>query len=277
MTNLKFIKTLAFGFALVLMSYAHAWAVLWNTKDCADTNGYACYDCGSNCTATLYQDGRLVVSGTGVVNGGDGTNVTFSNSSVKPTSLIIQEGITDVNTNAFFAIGAISSLELPDSLTTIRADGFTFGDPGISKLTVGETNFDIVGGPGTRNIQLASDVMVVCRGNIDLCRTGKGGMFNVSGKNIEFTNELRDENDKLLEKWSANEHLVFDENENIIAKYSKSGDLLQSYIYNDDKSVEIYDANGKLTGLKNAKSITPAQAAALVKKGNNNTVTLTFK
>ena len=60
-------------------------------------------------------------------------------------------------------------------------------------------------------------------------------------------------------------------------KYAANGDLLAQYIKGADGSTSIYDANGKLTGLKNAKSITPAQAAALIRKGNNNTVKLIFK
>ena len=44
-----------------------------------------------------------------------------------------------------------------------------------------------------------------------------------------------------------------------------------------DGSVYVRDGNGKLTGAKKTSPFTPAEAAALVKNGNNNTVTLTFK
>lgn len=60
-----------------------------------------------------------------------------------------------------------------------------------------------------------------------------------------------------------------------IERYDGRATLLGSYANNSDGSTEIYDVNGKLTGLKNATHISPAQAAALT-KSSGNTVSITW-
>lgn len=250
----------------------------WPVKDCADSNGIGCWKCGDNCTVTLYQDGQIIVSGSGAVKGVYQSNTTFSGLSVKPTSLKIEEGITSLGTNAFYHVETITSLDLPDSLTSVGDDALGFFSVGVSKLVIGETNFSMGYGPGTRNIPLAKDVDVLCRGNVELCRAGKGGMFNVSGKNITITNEILDENGRLLEKWNRDGYSLYDENGNLIAEYSKSRELQKSYVYDPDGSIKAYDSNGRLVDVHGKKILTVDEATALVSRyDGKNTFTIRYR
>lgn len=70
-------------------------------------------ECGENATFTLYDNGEMVVSGTGAV---DSENCPiFSN--VK--KVIIEDGITKISGNLFRNLGECTSIKLPDTLTHI--------------------------------------------------------------------------------------------------------------------------------------------------------------
>ncbi len=265
MTYRDLLKILTISFILLIVSYSQALAHSWEEKTCNDASRFRCYNCGNKCTATLYQDGRLVVSGTGMVNGGGGWNTTFSELSVKPTSLIIEEGITGVGTNAFWNVSTVTSLELPNSFQTISPDGLDFNDYSnpVEKFIIGENSNLIT------DIPMASNVTVVCKGDVEVCRKSKSSIFTSKNVTATFTDELRDENGNLLQKWSANGSETYDANGNILAKYSKSGDLLAQYVYESDGSTTIYDGKGNIIGFKGKRIYTVDEATKVASpKGN---------
>ena len=146
--------------------------------------------------------------------------------------------------------------------------------------------------------QYPANITISCKGNPDACLSKFGNSldnmsgtitpiyyeeYDSSGKPIEIWNKdggfKYDANGNLVEKYNTNGKIAekYDEKGNTTAKYDTAGNLLASYDYASDGSVYTYDANHKLVGAKKTSPFTPAEAAALVKKGNNNKVILTFK
>ena len=93
--------------------------------------------------------------------------------------------------------------------------------------------------------------------------------------------DLLDENKRVFKSLDANGNLLktyeYDLSGNLIAEYDKDGNLLSSYSYKFDGAGNLTAAykNGIATYKKTL--YTPAEAAAAIRKGNNNKVTLTFK
>ncbi len=276
---MKDFKIITLVFAFIILSLK-ANAHNWNSKSCEDSNLVGCWDCGSRCTAKLNTNGELVISGTGAINGGSGYNTTFSGLSVQPTSIKIEEGITSVGTNAFWYVGSINTLDIPNSLGSngIQPDGLTFcgagiRSGGITKLIIGaEQNLDFY------RISQAPNLTVVCRGDVSKCETESPISQYRSASNLttNFTDELRDNNGKLIQKYNQNGYSLYDENENVIAKYTMNGRLLEEYVHASDGSIATYDANGKLIGLKGKRIFTIDEATALV-QNNKNTFTLKYR
>ena len=80
----------------------------------------------------------------------------------------------------------------------------------------------------------------------------------------------------MLQKWSANGSETYDANGNVLAKYSKSGDLLAQYVYEDDGSITIYDGKGNIIGFKDKRIYTVEEATKVVKP-QGNTFTLRYR
>ncbi|MBQ7792167.1 MAG: leucine-rich repeat protein [Clostridia bacterium] len=84
----------------------------------------------------LYEDGRLVCSGTGSVYADSSLNnngYMYYKKYIK--DVIINEGITSIGSNAFYAV-AVSSVTLPSTLTTIGGNAFAFSN--IKTVTIPE-------------------------------------------------------------------------------------------------------------------------------------------
>lgn len=251
---MKYFKIITLLFAFIILSLK-ANAHNWNSKPCEDSNLVGCWDCSSNggqCTAKLNTNGELIVSGTGAVRGGYKRNATFSGLSVQPTSLKIEEGITSLKQNAFWGISSIQNVDLPNSLVEVGDDGLATEGNGISKMTLGDTDFRNTYADGKR-ITMASDVEIYCRGDIELCKAGKGGLFDIDGKHFSFY----DANGRLMEKYDGRT-------------------LLEKYVYNSDGSVTTYGANGQIIGIQGKRIYTIDEATALV-KNNKNTFTLKYR
>ena len=81
--------------------------------------------CGNDLTWTLYEDGELVISGTGAMKdyGYDDAPWYSSRSSIK--AVTIQQGVTSIGANAFEGCSSLISIEIPDSVTSIGSFAFT--------------------------------------------------------------------------------------------------------------------------------------------------------
>ena len=245
-------------------------------KTCDDINGIMCWECGTNCTATLYDGGELVIAPTGagaVTLTSD--RLTFfksSNPSLPQdiTSVKINEGITRIGDNSFWGVSTITKVELADSVTSVGADGLNLDTP--YHLIISENSSITFFNSGSAN----NIVSIFCRGNVETCRS-KLIAANSKFANKDITDELRDSDDRLLEKCSSSgcDHYEYDEDGKLKYVKDDDGNLLEENRYDGAGNIVASYKNGVATYRKT--SYTPAEAAAAVKKGNNNKVTLTFK
>ncbi|MDO4168578.1 MAG: leucine-rich repeat domain-containing protein, partial [Lachnospiraceae bacterium] len=84
--------------------------------------------CGDNATYTL-ENGVLTISGTGIIN----DNAFNSNKDI--TSVIIQEGITEIGSFSFWNCTELESVKLPESLKELK--GLAFGQcTGLKEMEI---------------------------------------------------------------------------------------------------------------------------------------------
>ena len=91
--------------------------------------------CGDDVTWTLYDDGKLVIDGTGPMD-------DYSSSKLRPwqqqfynvKTVEVRDGVTKIGSNAFYNCDNLTDVTLPESLTTIARYGFGYCDtlPGIT-------------------------------------------------------------------------------------------------------------------------------------------------
>lgn len=79
--------------------------------------------CGDNATYVLDRYGTLTISGTGAMSG----KKPWTSYSTCLTRVIVEEGITSINSSAFYGCSAISYVSLPSTLTTIGSYAFERG------------------------------------------------------------------------------------------------------------------------------------------------------
>ena len=300
MTNLKFIKTLTAGVVLSLALYPQAFAA--SSGD----------NCGTNCSWTLDDDGLLNMFPTDSTKPASMNNLSngtpwVDKASVKYVNMAY--GFTSIPDNAFHTCKNLTGINIPDSVTSLGV--YAFERTNIKNLTI-PTSVTFV----SRNIfmfALSTETTTVSAENVDrinfaphhdhdpvsfgtvICQgctpeqaqslENRLNLVDATHSSTQIRETDSQGNIVIKDIYGAyiggfdkeGNRIDFDSNGNVIARYDENNNIISSYLYNSDGSIEIYDANGKLTGLKNARSITPAQAAALVKKGNHNRVTLTFK
>ena len=254
-------------------------------------------DCNGNCMWYYDEDtNNLDILGSGIISN--------RYSQILPrgatiNDVTIGEGIKGIKTVRAIEDNGKGKLTLPKSMESlpyavIFNTSFKTIEIKSTKLNIGEAGLsdtkleNLIFTPG-KDITIAASafnsfgsysnkINIYCKGIISECENQLGiALSPIKTTNFYHYEGLNDKGN--WEKYSDDGMEIFYDSEKkiLLAKYDVKGNLLSSYTYNPDGSISIYDANGKLTGLKNARSITPAQAAALVKKGNNNTVTLTFK
>lgn len=102
--------------------------------------------CGENATFVLDRYGTLTISGTGAMSG----KKPWTSYSTCLTRVIVEEGITTINSTAFYGCSAISYVSLPSTLTAIGSLAFERGlkygativCSAVAPPTVGEECFD---------------------------------------------------------------------------------------------------------------------------------------
>ncbi len=86
--------------------------------------------CGSQLTWTLYEDGLLIITGTGAMDDLPETEKPWSSEQVPVRKVLIQDGVTSIGENAFSQCVSLTEVYLPNSLTKIGASAFV----GCTKL-----------------------------------------------------------------------------------------------------------------------------------------------
>ena len=297
MNSLNLLKTVVvFSLAFYSQSFACADGEIIGVKTgkCIKASG----NCGTGCSYTLDEQGNLNITGdgTGII----GPSAFSGNKDIKNVNI---SGIKSANgyPTTFYGAGAGGGkitinepMELFDawegnfSTIEINSSKFVpnyraFYSNAIQNIIISDNiikNFGSLAFTDSGGGGAAFNVDIQCKGNVEKCATivapAKAKLIKNGGTlDIDYW-EGYDENGNWNE-WSDKGLTVYDKNKKPLAFFGFDRKLISSYFYNPDGSIEIYDANGKLTGLKNAREITPAQAAELVKPGKNNTVTLTFK
>lgn len=103
--------------------------------------GMASGTCGSNLSWTLDDEGVLTISGTGAMN--DWTSYKKDtpwyayNSSIK--KVVIESGVTSIGKCAFHSCNALTSMEIPDSVTCI-GDYVAYNCENLSNVTISDTS-----------------------------------------------------------------------------------------------------------------------------------------
>ena len=101
--------------------------------------------CGDNLTWTLYDNGKLTISGTGAMtNFSSMSSVPWYNMRYSIITVNIEHGVTTIGDLAFYDCGSLTSVTIPDSVTIIG--DFAFYDcDGLSGVTI-PTSVRIIGG-----------------------------------------------------------------------------------------------------------------------------------
>ena len=93
----------------------------------------------SNVTATLYSDGKMVISGTGNMESYSGSGETPYNAYISDIKTVeIQRGVTSIGYGAFSGCTSLSSITIPESVTSIGKYAFE-RCTSLSSITIPES------------------------------------------------------------------------------------------------------------------------------------------
>ena len=83
-------------------------------------------ECGESATYSLYDDGHLVISGSGEILIDPETTAYTWSTAITPntTSVTIEEGITSIGFNTFYGCPVLEEVKLPGTLTQIGGQAF---------------------------------------------------------------------------------------------------------------------------------------------------------
>ena len=95
-----------------------------STKALADASGY----CGDNVTWTYVEATQtLTISGSGAMNDYNGsTSVPWYRFREKLKTAVIEEGVTSIGVSAFYGCSGLTSVTIPNSVTSIGSGAFAF-------------------------------------------------------------------------------------------------------------------------------------------------------
>lgn len=158
------------------------------------------YECGEHCTATLdTETGVMRVSGTGEMTGYDEEtrfHTPWREDRARITSVIVEDGITNVGYNAFFECFKIQSIELAKTVKTVG--GFAFDEVSVVSSV---TMYDSTVWADQENFngysRAPNNIKINCYGDLDKCKTNflntpkmkSAANFNYKGKKIYTIDE----------------------------------------------------------------------------------------
>ena len=237
----------------------------------AECIGRGCFapsgSCGTNCSYTLDDDGNLFITGNeGIIEKG-----MFSDSFVKRQirNIYIDEGISEIQEETFRWID-IKSINIPESVTTLPSD-FLFNSYSTSKIYC--TSAQITNGICNNNYtnyygRTTQTTHYEKKGNKYIVYSSFGEDKKIVGIYDDAQNMQKDIVTDSYKKENTQTGMT--------EVYNGRGILTSLYKFNNDGSVSIYDANGKLIGLQGKRILTVDEAMALV-KDNKNTFKIKYR
>lgn len=299
---MKKLNTL-FMFTLILSIAIFKLAIALEAIPCA-VNEPNCWKCGDDCSARLDAGGKMTINGSGemydyswywaqdtsqgnkfgttapwfsvmdrvtsaeisgVSTLGDATFLGFKNL----TNINIDNSVTSIGNWALEDCN-FSTIYIPSSVTTVLSSQTFTSNPNLTQIVV-ESSLQLPNSTYDSNThilkyQQEGDLIYLYDNNNNI-----KGVFNNQ-------QELRD-----VANGNGHARILYDEDNNftiydvdgdIAGKWTANGDIIARYIKREDGATAVYNAEGRLTGLKNARYITPAEAAALTNtKGNTVSIT----
>ena len=185
-----------------------------------------------------------------------------------------ESNLKQINYAAFYETEKRTHISLPSGLENI---GFiAFAGSGIKEITLRDDvviprNSILQTDWGNAPILNLNTLVFKCAGDISKCHDNliTGGLQNGSFNLIQTSYKKKNEDGSIS---------YYDDNAHMIEKgvYDAQGNLLKQYLYNTDGSTSVYDASGKLIGLKGKRILSVEEASALV-KGDKNTFKLKYR
>ncbi len=256
--------------------------------------------CGSNATATCIWETIVLPNGEKqLVISREGTGNVALNTKTKPwgsgiSEIVIKEGINKIKEWAFDEQKGVKSVNMSEAkdLTTIERATFS-NIPSLKTVIMPENltsvyydrnndfNNHLFIRSGIEKIYCtASQMTGACSklaADYNVQKYAQDGNYYIVYDNEDNISAIFDSSsDFQHNKVSDGSYTKKDENEKPIAQYDGRGNVIAAYSYNNDGSVSIYDANGKLIGLQGKRILTVDEASALV-KDNKNTFTLKYR
>ena len=131
--------------------------------------------CGDDAEWTLYDDGTIIISGTGAMNNYNRGGTPWHSHYAAITRVEIQEGITAVGSNSFNFYGSkITSVSFPSTLTSIGGSAFWDGTR-ITELVIPDNVTSIGGGAfyncySVESVKLPSKLVSLGDSAFEICR-----------------------------------------------------------------------------------------------------------
>ena len=138
----QFIKRVGIILAIIILQFMIYFNVEKTNADAEQVGSWdVSYDSNSNVTATLYNDGRLVISGTGkmtncyIESDNPARYIVPDEYKNNVKSVIIESGITSIGYNAFFQFTSIETVNIPNTVTQIGSAAF-LGCKSLKTITI---------------------------------------------------------------------------------------------------------------------------------------------
>ena len=135
--------------------------------------------CGESVDWTLYDNGELIISGSGAMTNYSATSsVFYSNTAI--TNVTIETGVTSIGDYAFRSCGNLTSITIPDSVTAIGTAAFIYCKS-LTSVTMPNSVTSIQPSAfsncsGLENITIPSGISTIATSVFDYCT----GLANVT-------------------------------------------------------------------------------------------------
>ncbi len=97
-------------------------------------------DGNNSVTATLYEDGKLSITGTGKMkNWSSSSNVPWKDKRSQITSIEISNSVTSIGSSAFYNCSSLTTISIPNSVTSIDIHAFSYCS-GLTSINVNQNN-----------------------------------------------------------------------------------------------------------------------------------------